>query len=325
MSAVQFFVNYGVLSAFLVLFMIEVGMAFLAAVDYNKFRGVIMPYIVPIWEINGTFAVFYVVNLEATYPSLVPAVGTLFVAPLIFAFVLYAVHNGFLAYSEFIEKKEPERLFMTIYGFSTLIVAFVAISMLTSSISAIGVSLKTLSITSYTFFLNGFNIMYFIAIFFMVLTITFILFNVKMISKFLPLLFLVIALVFLLVPTYIYTRYIFNNFLHYYLIFIVVLLIFVGSFLLYYIEKYRLVSKTLLILGSYASIMYFGALEYPYFFNGAINASAATVSGPIGVIEGYITIIGCTFVVTFMSVFVYLSYFVKEGKIEKIRDGSMSK
>jgi cytochrome d ubiquinol oxidase subunit II len=325
MSAVSFFINYGVLAAFLVLFLIEVGMAFLAAINYDKFKGLIMPYIVPIWEINGTFAVFYVVNLEATYPSLVPAVGTLFVAPLIFAFVLYAVHNGFLAYSEFIEKKEPERIFMTIYGVATLIVAFVAVSMLTASVSAIGVSLKTLSITSYMFFLNGFNIMYFIAIFFLVLTITFILFNVKMVSKLLPLLFLVIALVFLFVPTYIYTRYIFNNFLHYYPIFIVVLLILVGSFLLYYLEKYPLVSKALLVLGSYASIMYFGGLEYPYFFNGAINASAATVSGPIGVAEDYITVIGGLSVVIFMVVFVYLSYFVKEGKIKKIRAGSTSK
>ncbi len=322
MSAVPFFVNYGVLSAFLVLFMIEAGMAFLAAINYDKFKGLIMPYIVPIWEINGTFAVFYVVNLESTYPSLVPAVGTLFVAPLIFAFVLYAVHNGFLAYSEFIEKKEPERIFMIIYGISTLIVAFVAVSMLTSSVSGIGLSLTSLSITSYTFFLNGFNLMYFVAIFFLVLTITFILFNVKMISKFLPLVFLVIALLFLFIPTYVYTRYIFNNFLHYYPIFIVVLLILVGSFLLYYFDKYPLVSKALLALGSYASIMYFGGLEYPYFFNGAINASAATVSGPIGVAENYITVIGGLALVIFMGVFIYITYFIKEGKMKKARAGS---
>jgi cytochrome d ubiquinol oxidase subunit II len=318
MSAIPFFVNYGILAAFLVLFMFEVGMAFLAVLNYEKFKGLIMPYIVPIWEVNGTFAVFYVVNLEATYPTLVPAVGTLFVAPLIFSFVIYAVHNGFLAYSEFIEKKEPERLFMVIYGISTLIVAFVAVSMLTSSVSAIGISLKTLSITSYTFFLNGFNIMYFIGIFFLVLTITFILFSVKIISKLLPLVFLVIALVFFFVPTYIYTHYIFNNFLHYYPVFLIIFLLYAVSFLLYYLERYRLVSKALLVLASYASIMYFGVLEYPYFFNGAVNASAATVSGPISVAEDYITVIGGASVVIFMSVFVYLSYFVKEEKFKKV-------
>ena len=325
MSAIPFFVNYGILAAFLVLFLVEVGMAFLAALNYEKFKGLIMPYIVPIWEINGTFAVFYVVNLEATYPSLVPAVGTLFVAPLIFSFVLYAVHNGFLAYSEFIEKKEPERIFMITYGISTLIVAFVAVSMLTSSVSAIGISLKTLSITSYTFFLNGFNIMYFIAIFFLVLTIVFILFSVKMYSPYLPLVFLVISLIFLFVPTYIYTRYIFNNFLHYYPIFILVLLIFIGSFLLYYLERYKLVSKALLVLGSYMSVMFYGALEYPYFFNGAINASSATVTGPIATAEDVITIVGGLAVVIFMAVFIYFSYFVKEGKVKKTRAGSPAK
>ncbi|EQB70919.1 MAG: hypothetical protein AMDU1_APLC00044G0057 [Thermoplasmatales archaeon A-plasma] len=42
---------------------------------YRESEQKVFRYLVPIWEVTGTFFVFYVVNLEALIPSALPLIG----------------------------------------------------------------------------------------------------------------------------------------------------------------------------------------------------------------------------------------------------------
>ena len=55
---------------------------------YEKYKEKLMRYITPIWEVTGTFAVFYVVNFEATFPTLLGVAGTIYAVPLLLAAAL---------------------------------------------------------------------------------------------------------------------------------------------------------------------------------------------------------------------------------------------
>ncbi|MDE1810918.1 MAG: hypothetical protein KGH66_02670 [Candidatus Micrarchaeota archaeon] len=130
-----YYLNYAILAAFLTLFIVELGMAVSALVYYGKYRERIRHYIMPLWEITGTFAVFYVVSLVATYPNLIPVVAPIYIAPIIAAALLLIVRNAFLAYSEIMGEHRMEKAAFRIYSVATIIVAFILASMLGSVVS----------------------------------------------------------------------------------------------------------------------------------------------------------------------------------------------
>ncbi len=78
-----YYLNYGILAAFLSLFFVEVGMAIYALVIYGRYRERIWRYIMPLWEITGTFAVFYGASLIATYPNLMPVIAPIYIGPIV--------------------------------------------------------------------------------------------------------------------------------------------------------------------------------------------------------------------------------------------------
>ena len=102
----SYFINYGIFSAMLSLLLLETGASMLVLLDYRKYIETVLKYIVPIWEINGTFIAFYVVNLEATYPYMVKLIGTIYVAPVLAGLIIFMAHNAYLAYSEYVSIAE---------------------------------------------------------------------------------------------------------------------------------------------------------------------------------------------------------------------------
>ncbi|MDE1856294.1 MAG: hypothetical protein KGH49_03620, partial [Candidatus Micrarchaeota archaeon] len=80
-----YLVNYFIFSVFITLFLLEVGSAILALFSYGAYRDKLRRYLLPIWEVDGTFAAFYLVNFEVTYPTLLGIVGTIYILPLLLA------------------------------------------------------------------------------------------------------------------------------------------------------------------------------------------------------------------------------------------------
>ena len=153
-----YYLNYAILAAFLSLFIVELGMAVSALAYYGKCRERIRHYVMPLWEITGTFAVFYMMSLVATYPNLIPAVAPLYIAPVAAAALLVVIRNLFLACSEIMGEHRMERLAFRVYSVSTIAIGFVLASILGSVVTGSGVGIATGSISILPMLFNGFGV-----------------------------------------------------------------------------------------------------------------------------------------------------------------------
>ena len=151
-------ISYIIFSVFFTLFMCEIGLALITLFDYNSYKDKINRIINPLWEVTGTFGVFYLVNFEVSYPGILTIVGTAYAIPLLVAAVFIILRNMFLVFSEYINEKNAESRFRLVYSASTIVAALIALSVLTSGISGIGINPTTQSI-NLEMFLNPFNLL----------------------------------------------------------------------------------------------------------------------------------------------------------------------
>ncbi len=151
-------ISYLIFSIFFVLFMCEIGLALITLFDYDSYKDKINLIINPLWEVTGTFAVFYLVNFEVSYPGLLIIIGTAYAVPLLIAAVFIILRNMFLIFSEYISDKKNESRLRSVYSVSTIIAALIVMSILTSGISRNGINVADKSI-SFGIFINPFNLL----------------------------------------------------------------------------------------------------------------------------------------------------------------------
>ena len=110
----------------------------------DKVRLNVLSYIVPVWEVVGTFFVLWLVDMENVIPVLMPAMAySLFPLFAIFIFFLVA-RNAFIIYAEFMwhgNKYFDERKLYIIYGVATFIMGLMAFSILAAITSGYGMYL----------------------------------------------------------------------------------------------------------------------------------------------------------------------------------------
>ncbi|HVC58710.1 MAG TPA: cytochrome d ubiquinol oxidase subunit II [Candidatus Acidoferrales bacterium] len=158
-----YYLNYGILAAFLSMFAVELGMAIRAMCGYSVLKERIRHYVMPLWEITGTFAVFYIVDLVATYPNLVPVIAPIYIGPIIAAALLLILRNAFLAYGEIMGGHAKEKQVFAIYSATTIIIAFILSAILGSVVSGSGVDVASGSLNVAAMLFNGFGLAVFLA------------------------------------------------------------------------------------------------------------------------------------------------------------------
>lgn len=156
--------NYLIFSVFLTLLIMEIGAALLALLSYPNYREKLRRYLLPIWEVDGTFAAFYLVNFEATYPTLLGLAGTIYVLPLLLAGAAFILRSVFLVYAEVIGAGKAEENCMRMYAVCTLVMSFFAISVFGSGLSGIGINVATNSADLLALILSPLNLMLFLGI-----------------------------------------------------------------------------------------------------------------------------------------------------------------
>jgi cytochrome d ubiquinol oxidase subunit II len=103
----------------------------------------VLDYIVPIWEITGTFGAFWVVTGDFAYPSLLIPVSELF-APLLTIFlILFVARNASIVFAEFIIKKRwlDEAKLYKAYAISTIVLGLVLLVLVSALVGGQGVTL----------------------------------------------------------------------------------------------------------------------------------------------------------------------------------------
>lgn len=110
---------------------------------WRKARSNVLEYIIPIWEVTGTFGAFWVVSGYFAYPSLLIPVASIFAPLLIVFLILFVARNTSIAFGEFIVKREwldEAKLYKT-YAVSTLVLGLTVLVLLSSLVSGAGVDL----------------------------------------------------------------------------------------------------------------------------------------------------------------------------------------
>ena len=148
-------INY-VLLAIVFTFLFVEGMSAISFIYDRKSLPVIKKYLDPIWAITGTFVVFFVVNIEVLFPSILPTIDYMYVFPILFAALLFIGRNVFLVFSEYIWKdsKFSQLMLARVYSLITFIIIIILLSIFISIISGVGTN-ATLTGFSTSVFLSN--------------------------------------------------------------------------------------------------------------------------------------------------------------------------
>lgn len=148
-----FEVNYAAFSAFAALLVTEVMGSVLLLLDFEASRQRVLDYVVPIWEVTGTFGAFWVVTGDFAFPALLVPVASIFSPLLVVFLVLFVARNASISFAEFIIKKrivDDVELYKA-YAVSTLALALVVLVLISSLVGGQGVDLAdgTFSLVSW--------------------------------------------------------------------------------------------------------------------------------------------------------------------------------
>lgn len=119
--------------------------AVLLLIAWDSAKEKVLDYIVPIWEITGTFGALWVVTGDFAYPALLIPVAAIF-APLLTVFlILFVARNASIVFGEFIIKKRwlDEVKLYKAYALSTIVLGLVVLILLSALVGGQGVDLAT--------------------------------------------------------------------------------------------------------------------------------------------------------------------------------------
>ncbi len=139
-----FEVNYAAFSVFAALLITEIMGAVILLVVWPA-KAKVLGYLVPIWEVTGTFGAFWVVTGGFAYPALLVPVATIFGPLLIIFLILWVARSSSISFAEFITKRgwlDDAKLFRA-YAVSTAILGLVVLTLLSSLVGGQGVDLST--------------------------------------------------------------------------------------------------------------------------------------------------------------------------------------
>lgn len=156
-------INYIILGV-LFAFLLAEAMSAMAFLYDKKSLPNVKKYLDPIWAIVGTFAVFFVVNTEVLYPSIMPSIDYLYVFPILLATLLFIARNMLLVFSEYIWKnsKFSQLLLARIYSLVSFVIVIILLGVFLSIITGLGTN-ASLNSFSFSAFLSNYYSIGFIA------------------------------------------------------------------------------------------------------------------------------------------------------------------
>ena len=139
-----FEINYAVFSVFAALVITEIMGAVVILVAWPA-RSKVLDYVVPIWEVTGTFGAFWVVTGGFAYPALLVPVASIFAPLLVVFLILWVARSASIAFAEFLTRRgwlDEAKLYRA-YAGSTLLLGLVVLVLLSALVGGQGVDLAS--------------------------------------------------------------------------------------------------------------------------------------------------------------------------------------
>ncbi len=139
----MFEVNFSIFAVFAALLVSEIMGSILLLFFYDATKKSVLQYIVPIWEVTGTFGAYWVVTSYFAYPALLIPVAQIFASLLLIFLILFVARNSSIVFGEFIIKRKwlDERKLYQAYAVSTLFLGVVVLVLTSDLVSGVGINL----------------------------------------------------------------------------------------------------------------------------------------------------------------------------------------
>ncbi len=274
----------------------------LMLIAYDKVKSKVLGYIIPIWEVTGTFGVFWVVVVDFSFPSiLIPAAHIYAVAIMLFL-ILIVSRNASIVFGEYIIKEGwlDEKILYRLYSISTLALSIVVMVILSSIIGGKGVDIISAQLNLGSWLSSGGSYAFIIGVLLIGVGLSPVFYDLKALrAAALPT--TILGVVVSILSFYLYMP----SLLSPYIAIPVILTILVP--VLFNLEKtYSLVTNKLFFaIVSVVIVFSLNFLVYPSAFGKTLAVDSITTSGPMAQAFFYITVIGGFILAAMITVYLF--------------------
>jgi cytochrome bd ubiquinol oxidase subunit II len=312
---VVFEIYFAVFAIFASLLITELMGAVVLLLFWKQAKSKVLEYIVPIWEVTGTFAALFVVTGDFAYPTLLVPIAFMF-APLLTVFlILIVARNASIVFAEFIIKRkwlDKEKLFK-LYAVSTLVLGITVLIILSALISGAGVDLSQKTFSFVAWLSSPGSILFVVGALGIGIGVAPVFFSLRsMKNRVLPLTGAGIGLSVL--AYYLYSP----SFVSVLMLIPVVLTLLVGVLFLISKKTEAIVTNKAIFIAVLSIIIFsLQFLVYPSAIGGAVSIDAVTTSSSLTSAYLGITAVGGTMLAIMLGIYMNTAMRSKNSKIEE--------
>lgn len=295
--------DFAVFSVFATLLITELMGGVLLLINYEAAKKSVLSYIVPIWEITGTFGAFWVVVTDFAFPSILTPAAHIFAVAFMLFLILIIARNSTIVFGEYIIKKGwlDERKLYLGYSLSTFVLGLIVLVILSAIISGAGVDLTAGTLSIVGWITSPGSILFVVGTLLIGVGLAPVFYNIK------PFGFLSIPATTLGVAVSLAGYALYSTaLLTPYLAIPVVLTIAVP--VLYKLKATSGLVTSKLLFITLASIIIFelNSLVYPTSFGRAVSVDALTTTGPMANAFMAITVVGGALLAVMLIIYVFI-------------------
>ncbi len=319
MNAV-FGLNFLIMSIMLALFITESMGAMLFIFHYNGSKSRVSPYVIPIWELTGTFIAFWVVTSDFAYPSILIPAAYIYAVPLLILLIAFIGRNAFIIFGEFIKKgRFSDRSMYSIFSVFECLFCLVFVIFASSVVTGGGVVLAKLAFNTGKWASTPGDVLFVIGAIVLMYGFSFIFYGlenymrISMVASYLGIVLELVAVVWIhasisAVP--------FSPVLA-----ITIIIGVLAPILFYYRPTRKIIENKVVFLTLLTISIYpFYSLVYPKFFGGTLPVSDFLTNTAMSIAYFYITLGGGILLILMLIYMVYIA-----NNFAKMQMGSAAK
>ena len=152
-AIIEIALNAAIFSMFFAMISSELMAASAIVFRYEESTSKVFKFLVPIWEVTGTFFVFYAVNIEALVPDALPFIAFTFTPYILVFLILYVGRNSAIISAEYIWRNRiiSKKMLYRVYAVITYILGLMILVIFTAVISGAGVGFSNNSFNLFSF------------------------------------------------------------------------------------------------------------------------------------------------------------------------------
>jgi len=275
-----FEINFAIFAVFLLLFVTELMGGVLLLIAYDATKSKVLPYIVPMWEVTGTFAAFWVVTADFAYPKMLWPVATMLAGLILVFLILIVVRNASISFAELIVRRGwlNERRLYQLYGLATLGIGLVVLVILSAIVSGAGVDLAATSFSLWGWVTSSGSLLYIVGVLFIAVGLAPVFYDIGPLRR-LSLPLTTVGVVIEAASLYLYSSSLLSVY------FLVPGVLTVAAALLYTVKATAPIASHKFVFALLGAVIIFAQsyLVYPTAFQqaGGLSVDAVTTTGPM--------------------------------------------